>query len=123
VTLICNFQNEVEYQHKQHVDKTINEYGFEYLHTEPYSKREHINRYLLELKPLSVFEKITAKELMDMFDCSLENIHEVWKLIQKEITVNDLSYSTYKMLVKNSIDFLGYIEKDMAIDANTIQPS
>lgn len=72
------------------------------------------------LRPLSDFEKVIAKELMIKFNCSLKIVQEVWKLIQKEIKMEDVSYKTYLMMCENHLDFNGLIEKGLAIDINTL---
>lgn len=72
------------------------------------------------LRPLSDFEKVIAKDLMEKFNCSLSIIQEIWKLIQKEIKLEDVSYKTYLMMCKNHIDFNNLIEKGIAIDINQL---
>ena len=64
------------------------------------------------LIPLSDFEKVTGEYLMDKFNCTLNVVHEIWNLIQKEITLQDISYKTYVVMCKNHIDFQELIEKD-----------
>ena len=82
-----------------------------------------INRgeFKLILKPLSDFEKVIAKDLMEKFNCSLDIIQEVWKLIQGDINLEDISLKTYLMMCKNHIDFKGLIKEGLAIDINTLK--
>jgi len=72
------------------------------------------------LRPLSDFEKITCLILMDRFNCSMEIIHEIWSLIQKNISLEDISLKTYLMMCKNHIDFNCLIEKGLALDINKL---
>lgn len=71
------------------------------------------------LRPLSDFEKTIAKDLMENFSCELMCIQEVWRLIQKEITLDQVSYKTYLVMCRNHIDFNGLIDQGLAIDINT----
>jgi len=72
------------------------------------------------LRPLSDFEKVICKELMIKFSTSLIIIHEIWSLIQKEKTLNQINYETYLFMCKNHVDFNNLIENNLAIDINTI---
>ena len=72
------------------------------------------------LRPLSDFEKVIAKDLMTKFSINLQAVHEIWRLINKEITLDQISYSTYLSMCINHIDFNGLIEQDLAIDINTL---
>ena len=73
------------------------------------------------LRPLSSFEKKSCLELMKTFNCSMEIIHEVWKLIQEEIKLEDITLKTYKMMCENHVDFNKLIEEELAVDVNTIE--
>jgi len=123
LTLKCIYRGGelIEYQHGQIIDRIFFDYGYTDLHTEPFSTREPINRYYLELYPLSIFEKTSAEELMEKFNCSLKNIEEVFALILNKIKVDDISYSTYKMLTENKIDFLNFIENNIALNILEIE--
>ena len=103
--------------------------GYSINHTEPvkisvYKNLLSTGRLLSEVKPilrpLSSFEKKSCLELMKTFNCSMEIIHEVWKLIQGEIKLEDITLKTYNMMCKKHIDFKRLIEKGLAIDINTI---
>jgi len=72
------------------------------------------------LHPLSDFEKAICKDLMIKFSTSLMIIHEIWNLIQKEKTLNQINYETYLFMCKNHVDFNNLIENNLAIDINTI---
>lgn len=69
------------------------------------------------LRPLYLFhgDKI-GREIMDELDCSLKEVHQIWQLYDGEIKVDDLKYSTVKVMLRNHIDFLGLIEKGIAIE-------
>jgi len=73
------------------------------------------------LHPLSDFEKAICKDLMIKFSTSLMIIHEIWNLIQKEKTLNQISCETYLFMCKNHVDFNNLIENNLAIDINTIK--
>jgi hypothetical protein len=73
------------------------------------------------LRPLSDFELVIAKDLMQKFNCSLDIIQEVWKLIQGDINLEDISLKTYLMMCENHIDFNRLIEAGLAIDINTLE--
>ena len=73
------------------------------------------------LRPLSDFEKVICKELMIKFSTSLIIIHEIWALIQKDKTLNQINYETYLFMCKNHVDFNNLIEENLAIDINTIK--
>ena len=77
-------------------------------------------RSKLILIHLSSFEKKPCLELMKDFNCSMEVIHEVWKLIQKEIKLEDITLKTYNMMCKNYIDFNRLIEKELAVNVNDL---
>jgi len=80
----------------------------------------YIGGIKLILHPLSDFEKVICKELMIKFSTSLIIIHEIWTLIQKEKTLNQINYETYLFMCKNHVDFNNLIENNLAIDINTI---
>jgi len=111
----------LEYQHNQRFDRIFFDYGYCDLHTEPFSRREPINRYWLELYPLTVFEKKMAGDLMEGYNCSLDCILEIFSLIQNSKSVDSLTYSTYKVLTENRIDFLNLIEKNVAVNILDIE--
>jgi hypothetical protein len=75
------------------------------------------------LIPLSSFEKTIAKDLMVKFSINLQIIQEIWRLIQEEITLDQISYSTYLSMCRNHIDFNGLIEAGLAIDKNSLSSS
>lgn len=72
------------------------------------------------LNPLSDVYIGTGGELMAKYNCSLNVIHEMWKLIQGDIELEDVSYRTYLMMCRNHIDFNRLIEAGLAIDKNTL---
>lgn len=72
------------------------------------------------LRPLSDFATDTAIILMNKFHCDLDTIHEVWDLNNTSITLEEISLSTYNMFCKNHIDFNELIDKNLAIDINTL---
>ena len=86
-----------------------------------YSDDEHIWMYKPILIPLSGFEKVIAKDLMIKFSCKLDVVQEIWRLIQKEIKLEEISLKTYNVMCKNHIDFNGLIEAGLAIDINTLK--
>tara|TARA_R110002051_G_scaffold224048_1_gene287239 strand:+ start:2589 stop:2993 length:405 start_codon:yes stop_codon:yes gene_type:complete len=75
----------------------------------------------LLLRPLSGFQKKTGRELMDVFSIDLSTVHEIWNLIDKNITLDEISLKTYNAMCKNHFDFKNLIGRGLAIDIKTIK--
>jgi hypothetical protein len=108
----------IEYVHNQKYDVVSFHHGFEDLHTEPYSAKEPINRYYLELYPLSIIGELTILELDEKFKGTSEDFFTARDLLQGLISIDNLSYRVYKMLIINRIDLFGFIQQDIALDIN-----
>ena len=69
------------------------------------------------LRPLSLYYKgYTGKQVMDMLDCKLFNVHEIWDLFNGNIKLEDIKLSTYDVMCRNRIDFNNLIKQGLAID-------
>jgi len=86
-----------------------------------YSSESAINLLFPILRPLSDFKEPTRGELKEKYNCSSDVIEEVWRLMYDDFfKLKQISLETYEMFCKNHIDFQGLIEKNLAIDINTL---
>ena len=68
------------------------------------------------LRPLSDFTgKKTGREVMDMLNCTLAQVHELWKLEDGAITLEQVTVGLYNVMNKNHIDYNNLIGKGLAI--------
>jgi hypothetical protein len=113
VTLIEEFfgKEKIEYEHHQRIDRVYFEYGSIKLHTEPFSKFESLDCYLLELRPLSYLTKeieVNFKRFVPI---------EVLQLIDINLIFDIEILPFYKMqkLIEWKFDVFRLIDKNLAI--------
>lgn len=69
-----------------------------------------------KLMPLSkCYINVTSGKVMEMLNCNLKSVHEIWDLATGDIELNDIRYSTFIVCMKNHIDIYKLIDKDLAI--------
>jgi hypothetical protein len=89
--------------------------------TDEYWRIKDMLEYKLVLRPLSDFSgKRTGKDVMDELGCDLKVVHGIWALEDGEVTIDQISLKTYRVMCENHIDFERLIDAGLAIDKNTL---
>ena len=74
------------------------------------------------LIPLSFYKNKIIKDIKDELELSHDQCMEFLGFMDGEIKLENISYGLYISLCKFHIDFNKLIEKNLAIDINTIEP-
>jgi hypothetical protein len=78
--------------------------------------------FKLILQPLSGFWKgVTGGYVMELLQCDLSTVHEIWDLYSSKLKLEDVKLKTYNVMCKNHIDFNDLISQNLAVDKNTIE--
>ena len=72
------------------------------------------------LRPLSNFRDKIIRDIKIELDCSINQVTELFCLIDGSIRLQDITLGLYTVLCKNHVDFNNLIENNLAIDINTI---
>jgi len=72
------------------------------------------------LKPLSDFRDKIIRDIKIELDCSVNQVTELFCLIDGSIRLQDITLGLYTVLCKNHVDFNKLIENNLAIDINTL---
>lgn len=74
------------------------------------------------LHPLEEYAgKTTMAEIKDKLNCDNDTVYQIWDLYDGSRNIEKITYKTYKVMCKNHVDFNGLIEKELAIDINTLK--
>lgn len=76
----------------------------------------------LILRPLSEFSKEkTGREVMDILNCEIDAVWELWQFSDGTKKLEQLSVKTYNVMCENCVDFNNLIPNGLAIDINTLE--
>jgi len=95
--------------------KEINE-GYIYVN----GYRTNNKSYIPILRPLSDFRDKIIRDIKIELDCSINQVTELFCLIDGSIRLQDITFGLYTVLCKNHVDFNKLIENNLAIDINTL---
>ena len=73
------------------------------------------------LHPLSDFRDKIIRDIKIELDCSINQVTELFCLIDGSIRLQDITLGLYTVLCKNHVDFNNLIENNLAIDINTLK--
>lgn len=72
------------------------------------------------LRPLKPYFKMTLVEMCVSLKIDHNQGQELWKFIDNDISLENISFNLYLAMCRNHVDFNGLIDKGLAVDINTI---
>ena len=86
-----------------------------------YSEGEHIWMYKPILRPLSHYKKWIIKDIKKDLECTHNQVMEFLCFMDGSISLDMATVGLYNIMCKKHIDFNGLIDKELAININTLE--